>query len=98
MKLKTLLNETDWMTDLQDLNVCESWKFFMLRLESAMESCIPRYHKAKHRKLPYSNHKVINLKHKKELQWKRFRRIGNSLGHLRFTYRQGILLDALLVL
>jgi len=35
MKLKTLLNETDWITDLQDLNVCESWNFlcYILNLQ-----------------------------------------------------------------
>ena len=37
------------------------------------------------RKLPYTNHKVIDLKHKKETLWKRFRRTGNHLDHLRFT-------------
>ena len=24
---KTLLNKTAWLTELQDLNVCQSWKF-----------------------------------------------------------------------
>ncbi|XP_065896024.1 uncharacterized protein [Dysidea avara] len=43
MKLKSLLNETAWLTELQDLN------------------------------------------HKKETLWKRFRRTGNHLDHLRFT-------------
>ena len=49
--------------------------------------------------LPYSNHKVIDLKHKKELQWKKFRRTGNSFDHLTVDLpRQGILLDTLFVL
>ena len=50
-----------------------------------MESSIPRYHRTKGRKLPYANHKVIDLTYKKESQWKRFCRIGNPLDHLRFT-------------
>ena len=85
MKLKSLLNETAWLTELQDLNVCQSWNFFMQRFKSAMECSIPRYHKPQCRKLPYTNHKVIDLKHKKETLWKRFRRTGNHLDHLRLT-------------
>ena len=85
MKLKSFLNETAWLTELQDLNVCQSWNFFMQRFKSAMECSIPRYHKPQCRKLPYTNHKVIDLKHKKKTLWKRFRRTGNHLDHLRFT-------------
>jgi len=44
-----------------------------------------RYHRNRSRKLPYSNHKVIDLKHKKEAQWRKFPRTGNHLDHLRFT-------------
>ena len=57
----------------------------MQRFKSAMECSIPRYHKSEHRKLPYTNHRVIDLKHKTETLWKRFRRTGNHLDHLRFT-------------
>ena len=84
-KLKSLLNESEWISELKNLSVCESWELFKQHLKSAMDCCIPRYHRNKSKKLPYVNHKVIDLKHKKEVQWKRFRRTGNRLDHLRFT-------------
>ena len=83
MELNTLLNETAWLKELQYLNVCQSWKFFIQHLKSAMECSIPRYHKSERRKLPYTNHTVISLKHMKETLWKRFCRTGNHLGLLK---------------
>ena len=68
MKLKTLLNETDWITDLHDLNVCESWKFLCYVLNLQWNHLFQGTIELNPENCHFFNHKVIGLKHKKKLQ------------------------------
>jgi len=81
---ETLLNEIDWATDLQNLNMCRHSCSILSNILSLQWNALvfhARYHRNK--LIQKINHKVSDLKHKNDAQWKRFRRTGNQLGLLR---------------
>jgi len=54
-------------------------------LKASDSYSVGQYHKYKYRKMPYSNHRVIDHKNKKQVLQGRFHRTGNHFYHVRFT-------------
>jgi len=81
-RLRSLLEEIDWNTQLQGRNAHETRNLIFEHLTNFMEVCVPMTSHPVRKNHPYLNEKATKLRHIKEVAWKQYKVTGNHIGLL----------------